>query len=84
MPKLIVSYCDTLYLFISIPRSKYLHEDNKQQLITKTLKFKSKRSRTYFAVIIRILSTIYKNLISKKSCTVRYVIKFNTKLKFKV
>lgn len=70
-----------MWCIIFILRSNYVHDENNQQLITKTLKFKSKRSRTYFAIIIRILSTVYNNLISKKSSTVRYVIKFIIKKK---
>lgn len=51
-------------------RSNCVNDPNKQ-LITKTLLFTTKRSRTKFTIIIHILSKIYKLLISKKSCTTR-------------
>lgn len=58
------------YLTFLIFRSNRVYDDNRQ-LITKTLLFTTKRSRTKLTIIIYILSKIYKNLISKKSCTAR-------------
>lgn len=44
---------------------------NKISSLTKTLQFKTKRSRTNFTIIVYILSKIYNNLMSGKSCTTR-------------
>ncbi|CAI6352400.1 unnamed protein product [Macrosiphum euphorbiae] len=45
--------------------------DDKNHMITKTLQFQTKRSRINFTIIIYLLSKIYKNLMTKKSCTTR-------------
>ncbi|XP_026820261.1 meiotic recombination protein SPO11 [Rhopalosiphum maidis] len=45
--------------------------DNKKHLMTKTLQFQTKRSRINNTIIIYLLSKIYKNLMTKNSCTTR-------------
>ncbi|KAF0757465.1 meiotic recombination protein SPO11, partial [Aphis craccivora] len=45
--------------------------NNKKHLMTKTLQFQTKRSRINYTIIIYLLSKIYKNLMTKNSCTTR-------------
>ncbi|XP_025203511.1 meiotic recombination protein SPO11 [Melanaphis sacchari] len=45
--------------------------NSEKHIMIKTLQFHSKRSRINYTIIIYLLSKIYKNLMTKKSCTTR-------------
>ncbi|XP_015363355.1 PREDICTED: meiotic recombination protein SPO11 [Diuraphis noxia] len=68
------SVCNNDKLMINLTKvsnwSSCIYGDE-NHLITKTLQFQSQRSRINYTIVIYLLSKIYKNLMTKTSCTTR-------------